>query len=128
VPAHLPALLKAYRVQQKVSRLGFDWDKVDDAVKKIDEELDELREAVRSGEPSRMDDEAGDLLFSIVNVLRFMKINPEEALRGTVEKFMRRFRHVEKTAAERGVEIESLSLDEMDRLWDEAKSREGATE
>jgi len=124
VPAHLPALLKAYRVQQKVSRIGFDWEKIDDAAVKLEEEIDELRDAIAKGDRDAMADEAGDLLFSIVNVLRFMKINPEEALRRAVEKFMARFRHVEKLAAAEGREIDSMSLQELDALWDRAKAKE----
>ena len=127
VPSHLPALLKAYRVQQKVSRIGFDWEKVEDAAEKIEEELSELREAVRTGDRDNMNEEAGDLLFSIVNVLRFMKINPEDALRSTIDKFARRFRIVEKLAAEASREIDSMSLEDLDRIWEKAKESERGT-
>lgn len=121
IPRNLPALTMAYRVQEKVSHVGFDWERIDDAVKKIDEELDEFREAVSSGSPDMMKDEAGDILFSIVNVLRFKGIDPEDALRGTVNKFMKRFRYIESAAAGEGRQINSMTLEEMDMLWEESK-------
>ena len=121
IPRNLPALTMAYRVQEKVSHVGFDWERIDDAVKKIDEELDEFREAVSSGSPDMMKDEAGDILFSIVNVLRFKGIDPEDALRGTVNKFMKRFRYIESAAAGEGRQLTSMTLEEMDMLWEESK-------
>jgi len=121
IPRNLPALTMAYRVQEKVSHVGFDWERIDDAVKKIDEELDEFREAVSSGSPEMMKDEAGDILFSIVNVLRFKGIDPEDALRGTVNKFMKRFRYIESAAAGEGRQLSSMTLEEMDMLWEESK-------
>jgi tetrapyrrole methylase family protein / MazG family protein len=121
VPAHLPALLKAYRVQQKVSRIGFDWEKIDDAALKLDEELDEFKEALAQKDKEKMTEEAGDIFFSMVNVLRFMKINPEEALRKSVDKFMGRFREVEKLAAAKGENIDEMTLPELEELWEQAK-------
>lgn len=123
IPRHLPALTMACRVQEKVSHVGFDWEKIDDAVKKIDEELNEFKEAVSNNSIEAMKDEAGDILFSIVNVLRFRGIDPEDALRGTVNKFMKRFRYIETESAEQGKEINSMTLEEMDKLWEESKKK-----
>ncbi len=121
VPKHLPALLKAYRIQQKVSRVGFDWEKIGDVADKLDEEVGELKEALRSTDPGRIADEAGDILFSIANLLRFININPEDALSRTNNKFMARFRHIEKRAGEMKKNIEDMTIDEMESLWREAK-------
>lgn len=123
IPRHLPALTMAYRVQEKVSHVGFDWEKIDDAVKKIDEELNEFKEAVTNDSNEMMKEEAGDILFSIVNVLRFRGIDPEDALRGTVNKFMKRFGYIESTSAEQGKDIRSMTLEEMDNLWNESKKK-----
>ncbi len=124
VPRHLPSLLKAYRVQQKVSRVGFDWEKVGDAVSKLDEELDELREAISEKNQEKIVEEAGDILFSIVNVLRFMKVNPDEALNRSVSKFINRFMKIEKRVNESGRSLEKMTLEELDILWDQSKEGE----
>ncbi len=121
IPKGLPALLKAYRVQQKVSRVGFDWERIEDATAKLDEEVAELKEALASKDRDRIEEEAGDMLFSIVNLLRFMEVNPEEALRMTVEKFRGRFMHIEKRADEMGKRLEEMPIEEMESLWREAK-------
>ncbi len=123
VPRHLPALLMAYRVQQKVSRVGFDWEKIDDAMTKLDEELTELREVVESDDTEKIIDEAGDIMFSIVNVLRFRGINPEIALRRTIDKFVDRFKTIEKMASEKGKRIDEMGPAELDSLWEESKKR-----
>lgn len=123
VPRHLPALLKAYRVQQKVSRIGFDWEHVDDAAAKLGEELDELKRAIASSDAEAIGEEAGDILFSIANVLRFMHVNPEEALQKATRKFSARFRHIEERALEMGRNLEDMSIDEMEALWQEAKNK-----
>lgn len=123
IPRHLPALTMAYRVQEKVSHVGFDWEKIDDAVKKIDEELDEFKEAVSNNSSEMMKEEAGDILFSIVNVLRFRGIDPEDALRGTVNKFIKRFGYIESVSAEQGKSLNSMTLEEMDKLWEESKKK-----
>lgn len=124
VPSHLPALLKAYRVQQKAARLGFDWEKIDDAAGKLDEEVAEFREALKS--PDRNEDaitgEFGDVLFSLVNISRFAGINPEEALNTTIDKFMTRFKFIEKEAARTGRKLEDMSLQEMDEIWERSKN------
>ena len=127
VPAHLPSLLKAYRVQQKVSRVGFDWTKAEDIIAKLDEEVAEFKEAL-SSEPeedrtARMEDEMGDVLFTMVNIARFLGINAEDALNRTVNKFMGRFRTIERDAAAGGRNLEDMSLAEMDEMWEAAKLR-----
>lgn len=123
VPKHLPALLKAYRIQQKVSRVGFDWERIQDVAAKLDEEVGELKGAIASSDKEKITDEAGDILFSMANLLRFMHINPEEALEKTTAKFVRRFRYIEKRAAEMEKNLEDMSIDEMERLWQEAKGK-----
>ncbi len=123
VPRHLPSLLKAYRIQQKVSRVGFDWDNVKDALNKIDEEVGELKEAISCGDKEKIINESGDILFSIVNALRLININADEALNRTVNKFIKRFMYVEKRVSRSGMKIEEMSLDELDILWEESKSK-----
>lgn len=124
VPRSLPALLKAHRMQDKASKIGFDWEHRDDVWKKVQEELEELRDAVERRDGSDMEEEVGDLLFSIVNFSRFIKVNPEDALRRTIDKFDRRFRHVERRLREQNRSPKEATLEEMDRYWDEAKALE----
>lgn len=121
VPKHLPALLKAYRIQQKVSRVGFDWEKIDDVASKLDEEVKEFKDALQTHNAETIADEAGDILFSIANLLRFIHINPEDALNRTINKFTTRFRYIEKKAGEAGKSLEDMTIEEMERLWQEAK-------
>jgi len=121
VPDALPALLKAYRIGEKAGRRGFDWPDQAGPRAKIDEELAELDEALATGDDHKMRDELGDLLFALVNLARHHQINPEMALRGTIQRFMRRFAHVEEQLGER---LSSASLEEMERLWQEAKQAE----
>ncbi|HOT45896.1 MAG TPA: nucleoside triphosphate pyrophosphohydrolase [Spirochaetota bacterium] len=123
VPKHLPALLKAYRIQQKVSRVGFDWERIEDVAAKLDEETGELKAAMASSDREKITDEAGDILFSIANLLRFMHINPEEALEMTIGKFTRRFQYIEQRAAEMEKNLEEMTIDEMESLWQESKDR-----
>lgn len=124
VPASLPALLKAGRLTEKAARVGFDWQRADDVLKKLDEELAELREAVQSGDATSVHDELGDVLFTIANVARKMNVNAEEALQSTNRKFTRRFEWMEARVREQGKDLDHLSLEEMDQLWDSAKSAE----
>ncbi|HSP34280.1 MAG TPA: MazG family protein, partial [Thermoanaerobaculia bacterium] len=124
VPAALPALLKASRLTEKASRVGFDWRRTDDVFDKLDEELDELREAVKSGDATHIEDEMGDLLFTIANIARKTNVNPEEALQSTNRKFMRRFAAMEAEVRARGRNLDQLTLEEMDALWDKAKAAE----
>jgi tetrapyrrole methylase family protein / MazG family protein len=127
VPKALPALIRSRKVQEKASRIGFDWKDVSGALNKLSEELVELQEAFDSGNRTHTAEELGDLLFSIVNVSRFMKVNPEEALEATTDKFIRRFRHIEATVEARGVSLDDMELDEMDQIWEEAKQLERNT-
>jgi tetrapyrrole methylase family protein/MazG family protein len=124
VPFHLPALLRAQKITEKAARVGFDWDHVDPVFAKVLEELKELEETLFSGDQERIEAELGDLLFAIVNLGRFLSLNPEEALRKTIGRFMQRFSHVEDTLHARGKKLQEATLEEMDALWDEAKKLE----
>lgn len=124
VPQSLPALLKASRLTEKAARVGFDWRRTEDVFDKIDEELAELREAVTGADTASVEEEVGDLLFTIANIARKLEINPEEALQSTNRKFMRRFESMEAAVRATGRNLDELSLEEMDRLWDDAKSAE----
>ena len=121
VPKELPALLRAHRLQEKAAKVGFDWKKREDAWKKVEEEIQELHHAVEHETLARVESEFGDLLFAMVNYSRFLNINPENALRHTIEKFIARFQFIERTLKGRGKDIHSSSLEEMDALWEEAK-------
>src|SRR5512137_230503 len=122
VPRELPALARAERLTEKASRIGFDWPDAAGARAKVAEELGELDEAMASGDRARMEDEVGDLLFAVANLARKLGVPPEEALRGTLGKFVYRFEYVEDALARRGVPHGAATLEEMDRLWDEAKA------
>ncbi len=124
VPKHLPALLRAYQVQAKAAHVGFDWQKADDVWKKVEEELAEFKQAVREGTAREKEQEFGDLLFSLVNLARFLKINPEDALRTTIEKFTDRFQKIEEELKRRGKRFEESSLEEMDDIWNRTKKEE----
>lgn len=138
VPAELPALLRAQRIQEKASKTGFDWEHAGGALDKVAEEFGELRRelaaremtsgavdtASGAGEGSRVEEEMGDLLFALVNVGRFLRLCPEEALRQAVAKFERRFRAVEERFCAAGRDLENASLEEMDRVWEEVKESE----
>ena len=119
----LPALMRSTKVQQRAARAGFDWPEVSGALEKIREETAELEEAVAGGSREGIAEELGDLLFSVVNVSRFVKVDAEEALTRATDKFTARFAAVERMAAERGIDMKETSIEELDRLWDEAKSR-----
>lgn len=125
VPRELPALLRAHRLTEKASKVGFDWKKKEDAWQKVDEEMHELHRAIESGNETEVEAEFGDLLFALVNYSRFLRINPENALRTTVEKFVTRFRYIERGLKARGKDIHATSLEEMDQLWEEAKRSPG---
>jgi tetrapyrrole methylase family protein / MazG family protein len=124
VPKELPALVRAYRIQNKAAAVGFDWPDIAPVWNKIREEIAELEEALAGGQAGRVEDELGDMFFSMVNLSRFLHINPEDALRGTIEKFMRRFKAVEEEFKRDGRTLDGATLEEMDRVWDEVKRRE----
>jgi len=124
VPPQLPALLKAQKITEKAARVCFDWEHVDQVVAKLMEELHEFEGAMIGGNNDRMEAELGDLLFAIVNLGRFLSINPEEALRKTIHRFEKRFQHVEDTLHAQGRQMINSTLEEMDTLWEEAKQRE----
>ncbi|UCD72259.1 MAG: nucleoside triphosphate pyrophosphohydrolase [Syntrophobacterales bacterium] len=121
-PLHLPALLRAYRLTQKASTVGFDWEHVGDLCEKIQEELREFGEVIRDEDQKRIEAEFGDLLFTLANVGRFIRVNPEEALRKSISKFVSRFQYVEGVLSKRKKSLKETSLREMDRIWEEAKS------
>jgi len=125
VPASLPAMVKAYRIQEKVSGVGFDWEKRSQVFDKVLEELNELRIEVESKtENQKIEDEFGDLFFALINYARFINVNPEDALEKTNMKFIKRFAFIEKKAKESGRKIQDLTLAEMDGFWNEAKLTE----
>ena len=128
VPPHLPALMRGYKVQHKAAKAGFDWDSIDGAWQKVREEIGELESAAVAGDKAHMEEELGDLLFAVVNVSRFMDIQPELALTGTIEKFIRRFSGVEAEATAQGRRLEEMTLSEMDAIWDSVKLQERAKE
>jgi len=119
VPKILPALLRAFVISKRAARLGFDWEKLEDVYDKMFEEIGELKEAEKSGAAEKIEEEIGDLLFSIANISRHHAIDPERALRGTIDKFVRRFNYIEER-----VDITRSDLKTMDALWNEAKEKE----
>ena len=124
VPNSLPTLIKAYRIQDKARGVGFDWEKPEDVWSKVEEELQELREAVAHHNTDAMEAELGDFLFSVINAARKYKINPDNALSRTNEKFIHRFGYIEAKAKEQGRSIKDMTFGEMDTLWEEAKALE----
>lgn len=123
IPKELPALLKAEKVQKKAADVGFDWDKLEDVVNKVREELQEALEAYETKDTAHIREEAGDLLFAVVNLIRFFKVNPEDALNATCNKFINRFQYIEKTAAKAKRDLNEMTLEEMDLLWEESKTK-----
>ena len=124
VPPHLPSLMKAQKITEKAARVGFDWEHTDQVFAKVLEELHELEETMVTRDQERMEAELGDLLFAIVNLGRFLAVNPEEALRKTISRFEARFSHIEETLHVKGVNLKDASVEEMEVLWEEAKKRE----
>ena len=121
IPPNLPSLWRAYLLTKRASQVGFDWPNLNGILEKLDEELKEFRETLISHNRKRIREEFGDLLFVLTNIARFLRINPEEALKRTIEKFMVRFHYIEKTLRRRGKNLHQSNLIEMDRLWEEAK-------
>lgn len=124
VPKELSALLRAHRVQSKAATVGFDWDKTRQVWDKVHEELDELKQACQENDQTNIEEEFGDLLFALVNLSRYIGVNPEDSLRGTIYKFIRRFKEVETRIHADGKQLQDCSLSEMDAVWDEIKSEE----
>lgn len=125
VPEALPSLLRAHRLQDRASKVGFDWEKIEDVLKKLDEELLEFKSALKGKKQSEIEDELGDIFFVLVNISRFVGVSPEDALRKTISKFISRFRFIEMKAVEQGLSLKDMTLEEMDKLWDEAKGLRG---
>ena len=121
IPRELPALMRATKVQQKAAKAGFDWDDVGGALDKLSEEISELKAAIASNDKANINEELGDVLFSAVNVSRFVDTDAEESLTDATDKFVSRFKTVEKLAKERGVDMKESDIETLDRLWDEAK-------
>lgn len=124
VPRQLPSLLRAQRLQDKAARVGFDWERVEQVWAKLDEELGELRRATSEQNRAKIEDELGDVLFSLVNLGRFLEINPDEALHKTTTKFIRRFQYIERELTRQGKTPKQATLAEMDALWEQAKRQE----
>ncbi len=124
IPSHLPNLMKARKMQAKVSRVGFDWEKTDDVLKKVEEEIEELKACINTPEPRRIEEEIGDILFSIVNLSRFLDVEPEEALRKSNAKFVRRFKYIEAKITAQGKKLTDYDLAALDELWEAAKETE----
>jgi len=122
VPKGLPALVKAQRIQDKVAGVGFDWDTTDQVWEKVQEELREFQEEIAKGDSNKSEEEFGDVLFSLINYARFLKINPDTALERTNQKFIQRFNYLETKAQEMGKTIGAMSLKEMEALWMESKN------
>lgn len=121
VPASLPALIKAYRIQDKARNVGFDWEQKEQVWHKVEEELDELKVEIKKCDTEKIEDEFGDFLFSIINAARLYHIDPENALEKTNQKFIRRFNYVEQKAIEANKQLKNMMLEEMDLYWNEAK-------
>lgn len=124
IPLHLPELMKARKIQSKASRVGFDWDKAEDVLEKVEEEIEELKISISASEQDGIEEEIGDLLFSIVNLSRFLSVEPEDALRKTNAKFIRRFRQMEAEITAQGKNIADYDLPALDELWEAAKKTE----
>ncbi|KFD40137.1 nucleoside triphosphate pyrophosphohydrolase [Schleiferia thermophila str. Yellowstone] len=124
VPKSLPAMVKAQRIQEKARGAGFDWDNAEQVWTKVQEELEEFQSEVHSGNHEKMENEFGDLLFSLINYARFLNINPENALEKTNKKFIHRFTYMEKAVQAAGHNLHNLTLAEMDKYWEQAKNTE----
>ncbi|MEG2396022.1 MAG: nucleoside triphosphate pyrophosphohydrolase [Oscillospiraceae bacterium] len=121
VPRELPSLMRSTKIQEKARKVGFDWDNTNDALCKLSEEIDELKEAIDKNDMNNAAEELGDVLFSAVNVSRFIGVDAEQALTLSADKFLKRFSIVENLAKMRNINMESATLEELDKLWDEAK-------
>jgi MazG family protein len=123
VPNSLPSMVKAWRIQEKAKQVGFEWENKEDVWKKVEEETAELKEAIASNNPAAIQDEMGDLLFSLVNYARFLQVDPDKALESTNRKFISRFQAMEIIAKASGKELANMPLTEMDAIWNEVKKQ-----
>ncbi|GGH58332.1 XTP/dITP diphosphohydrolase [Filimonas zeae] len=123
VPVSLPAVVKGTRIQEKAAQVGFEWDNREDVWKKVEEEMGELQEAVQKDDKAHIEEEFGDVMFSLINYARFLRIDAEGALEKTNKKFMRRFMQMEEIATAQGLELANMTLAEMDAIWDEVKQK-----
>ncbi len=121
VPPSLPAIVKATRIQEKAKQVGFEWDKKEDVWKKVEEEMGELQEAIAGGKHAEIEDEFGDVLFSLANYARFLQIDAEGSLEKTNKKFIKRFQEMETVAISSGKELSAMTLEEMDAIWNQVK-------
>jgi len=124
VPESLPALMRAHKLSKKAAGAGFDWPDAGAVLEKVEEEVGEFKEAVLKGGPEAIEAELGDVLFTLVNVARHFEVDPEEALRRTIGRFITRFHHVEREIKNAGMDLGTAGIEEMERLWNEAKSLE----
>ena len=122
VPKSLPALVKAFRIQEKAAGVGFEWDNAKDVLDKVKEEITEFNQEVEDQNHDKMEDEFGDVIFSLINYARYLKINPESALERTNKKFIKRFKYIEESAKNEGKVINELTLDQMEVFWNKAKN------
>jgi nucleoside triphosphate diphosphatase len=123
VPENLPSLQRAHRLQEKAAKVGFDWEKKEDVWKKVIEEIEEMHQSEKEESKEELENEIGDVFFALANYARFLNINPEYALRKTNKKFVRRFNYIEKKISETGRRINESNLQEMDKYWEESKSK-----
>ncbi len=126
IPKHMPALLRSQKLQDRASKVGFDFENIDQVFGKLTEEIEELKDAIDRGDNKNIEHEIGDILTAVVELARFLGVNAEIALQKANDRFIRRFSYIEKKAKERGINLEDMSLEEMDRLWMEAKNNEGS--
>ena len=118
----MPSLMRSYKVQEKAALVGFDWPDVEGAITKVEEEFSELTEVYKTSNNGKIEEEIGDLIFAVVNVARFLNVQPELALTKTIEKFIDRFNYIEEMAQKNGKKLENMTLEEMDSLWNKAKT------
>lgn len=124
VPKAMPAMIKALRIQEKSKQVGFEWDNINDVKAKVEEEWQELAEAMELGNMTHIEEEMGDMFFALVNYSRFAKVDPEQVLERTNKKFIRRFQYIEQWAVDNNTSLEAMTLQEMDTIWNEAKTTE----
>src|SRR3989304_1191576 len=124
IPEHLPALLKAHKVTKKAAEVGFDWSDIKEVFEKVEEEIAEFKAELKKGNAQRMEAEFGDLIFSLVNVGRFIEVNPEEALRKTIARFVTRMHYIEDKLVRKGKTLHNATTKEMEKIWQEAKLKE----